>query len=131
MTFRARRGDEVVLTTYLAAKEAKTNGSSLWDSHARVATSPPPDRIRWRSGFASCCDRSLVAADMVIRARRSGPVRYTVRARQDSGAGASRARDAGGGHWWPLLAAGAGLLALALGARLGPLRPARRGGRGA
>jgi hypothetical protein len=82
---------------------------------SRATTRPRPARIRWRRGFASCCDARLVAADMVVRPRRSGVVTYTVRANAIARPARS-ARETDGGEGWLLAApAGAGVvLALVL-----------------
>lgn len=117
VSFRARRGDRVVLTTYLPAGQAHTDGASVWDSTSRATTRPRPARIRWRRGFASCCDVRLVAADMIVRPRRSGVVTYTLSAKANARPARSRSeRETDGERGW-LLAAPAGaavLLALAL-----------------
>jgi hypothetical protein len=121
MTFRARAGDAVVLTTYLPAQGARTDGRSVWDSRSRVTTHPGPVRIRWRHRLASCCDKRLVAADMIVRPPRAGVVTYSVRANRAAVDGGQR-DETGGGSWWPLLGAVAALGLLVLGAR----RRARR-----
>lgn len=115
VSFRARRGDRVVLTTYLPAGRAHSNGASVWDSASRATTRPRPAQIRWRRGFASCCDARLVAADMVVRPRRSGVVTYSVRASRIARPARSAHGKDGGKGWLLAAPVGAGVvLALAL-----------------
>lgn len=81
VSFRARRGDRLLFRTFLAADQAKrTKGRGVSDRASIARVSPTPARISFERGFASCCDRRLVAGRMTLTASRAGRVNYTVEA---------------------------------------------------
>ena len=83
VSFGVRAGDVVRLRTFLPASQARrTKARAVTDDASIAALSPRPARVTLERGYASCCDASLVAATMVVTARRDGRMRYTVRDRR-------------------------------------------------
>jgi hypothetical protein len=109
LTFPARAGDRIELTTFLPAGQAELlSHNSAGDGQSIAEASPRPAAVSIGGSYASCCDAKLVAARMTIRPTTDGPVTYTVSARNDSGAKG----DASGQRW--ILPASLGLAVLAV-----------------
>jgi hypothetical protein len=79
MTFPVRRGELVRVTAFLSASSARP-GRRPSDAFARYSLSRTPDSVSVRRGYRSCCE-SLVGVTVAHRARRSGRIAWTVRAR--------------------------------------------------
>lgn len=85
-SFAVRASETIRLRTFLPARSARrTRSGAVHDADATTTLRPRPDRVRFERGFASCCDRRLLAATMELRARRSRTVTVTVRDRASSG----------------------------------------------
>lgn len=83
VSFGVRAGDVVRMRTFLPASRARRTAARAVTDDASVASlSPRPARVTLERGYASCCDASLVAATMVVTARRDGRMSYTVRDRR-------------------------------------------------
>ena len=96
VSFRARRGDRLLFRTFLPAGEARRGERrSVSDGASIARLSPAPSRVSFEPGFASCCDRRLVAGRMTLTASRAGRVTYTVEA-------SSPRRKADSGDEWVL-----------------------------
>ncbi len=81
VSFRARRGDRLLFRTFLPAGNAKRGERrSVSDDASTARLSPAPSRVSFERGFASCCDRRLVAGRMTLTASRAGRVTYAVEA---------------------------------------------------
>ena len=83
-TFPLRAGDDASMATYLPAGEARRRGRrTVFDSALTATVSGVrPAAIRFIDrGYASCCDKHLVAGTAELRPRRDVTVRYVVRAR--------------------------------------------------
>lgn len=109
LTFPARAGDRIELTTFLPAGQAELlSHNATGDRESIAEASPRPAAVRIGGNYASCCDARLVAARMTIRPTADGPVTYMVSARNHSGAKG----DASGQRW--ILPASLGLAVLAV-----------------
>jgi hypothetical protein len=126
MSFPLRAGDAARVVTFLPDGEARASGRTVSSSSSSSTVSLRPASVRFGRGYASCCDRRLVAATMSLRPARSGEVTWTIRSRGLAGGGArggdvvggaEQAGEGGGGPGAAVVAGGAagaiGLAALA------------------
>jgi hypothetical protein len=108
LSFPARRGDRIELTTFLPAGKAELlSEKAVGDGTSVAEATPRPAAVSLESGFASCCDAKLVGARMTIRGSSDGPVTYTVR-----GTGSGARGDASSARW--IMPASLGLAVIAL-----------------
>jgi hypothetical protein len=83
VSFAVRAGEVVRMRTFLPASQARrTTARAVTDDVSIASLSPRPDRVTLERGYASCCDANLVAATMIVTARRDGRMSYTVRDRR-------------------------------------------------
>jgi hypothetical protein len=81
MSFPLRAGDDARMTAYMPDGQVRRRGATVYDSHSSAVVSPAPARFRFLArGLASCCDKSLIDASALFRARSDRTYTYTVRA---------------------------------------------------
>jgi len=87
-----RAGDRFQFQTFLPHAQARKRSGGGADERSSATTDPAPAAVELVDGFASCCDRELVAARATVRLERAGPVSHSIRARRET--------DHGGGRGW-------------------------------